>query len=100
MKAKIKLVLSLTLEYSVPFEHSVQMYTEFCCLFPKFSGLTSMGIDAIFMAGFLKLHTVDILHQVILCCERAVLCNLRRLIASLASAHWMPLAPSTPSLDN
>lgn len=45
--------------------------------------------------GFLNLGPIDTLGCMILCCERAALI-LECLAASLASAHWMLVAPPAP----
>ena len=58
----------------------------------KFSDLTTVGIDSVLIAGFLRLGTVEIWGQDIVC-ERAVPCSVRCLLAFLVYTNDIPAAP-------
>ena len=63
----------------------------------KFSDLTTVGIDSVLIAGFLRLGTVEIWGQDIVC-ERAVPCSVRCLLAFLVYTNDIPAAPPPPPL--
>ena len=65
----------------------------------KFSDLTTVGIDSVLIAGFLRLGTVEIWGQDIVC-ERAVPCSVRCLLAFLVYTNDIPAATPRSVVTN
>ena len=74
-----------------------ELYTNHLHL--KFSDLTTVGIDSVLIAGFLRLGTVEIWGQDIVC-ERAVPCSVRCLLAFLVYTNDIPAATPRSVVTN